>query len=89
MRPESSGHRLDLRVGLGWALSSQHGNRKWAVYDLYPDLTCRFYAIIVWLFTSSHDLFSDHIAQNQDSYLVQLESLPLPNSTGFSRSHTE
>lgn len=82
MRPESSGHS-SLAFGLGWDSSSQHGNGKWAVYDLYPDLTSRFCAIIVWLFASSHDLLSDHIVQNQDSCLTQLELLPLPNSTGF------
>lgn len=45
MRPESSGHS-SLAFRLGWDSSSQHGNRKWAVYDLYPNLTLRFYAII-------------------------------------------
>lgn len=36
-------------------------DRKWAVCALYPALTPGFYAIIVWLFTSSHGLLSGHV----------------------------
>lgn len=45
MRPEPSGHSC-LVFGLGWECSSQHGKRKWAVCDLYPDLTPGFMPLL-------------------------------------------
>lgn len=47
-----------LAFGLGWGLGNQCMHRKWA-------LTPRFGGIIVWPFTSSHDLPSGHIAENR------------------------